>query len=506
MKQHMISITSILCALSLTLVFSLSTFNLVSAEDVELTLLNTTSSLLADENPEGLIDSLDICNANLNEEAFNNIKILKADDVIKNVYWADLEPWSGTAKDLLDNEVTYYGVIPKYLLKPNETALKDKTYSDYSSSFACSGISNNAISLTKMDLTFWKEYGYYNGPDDTQSTDCEAGKACPVPENDCKKAVKEIYNPFQFKENELLTVEEIKNSALLYTTADLQKHDSKDSSAIDEYAAESEMKLDFIINADWFKRLLNGYALHHTRGGNRQQDDINKQHNDAKGQCDSQMVYTLDIPTCLTIKEQQAVISDNQTISDMFDITTEVKTEKKDNKLVKQILIVSLRLKSSYQSEKSWKDIIAKTRNLDLSSVKLMISGLKINKECDSDKNISIKGTWSAYFDWLYTYGNDVSDHHYLLSVAKQNPQGMDSGKDKAKTNLISYTFKVKGSSDPIIDSVPSMPEIPYVPAAGEPELKMRVAKTGEIAQGVSSIAWIILLCLGVGLSSKRKQ
>lgn len=50
----------------------------------------------------------------------DNIVFVSPDKVIKDTYWADLEPGSVSK----EYSKTCYGVFPKYVLKPSETALK----------------------------------------------------------------------------------------------------------------------------------------------------------------------------------------------------------------------------------------------------------------------------------------------------------------------------------------------------------------------------------------------
>lgn len=449
MKKILSRATIALLALS---IFSLCfTPKLVLAE--EYTVNNSLTSLYDDKNPEGLIDSLDPCKSNPNYEAMQKITYSAPEAVISKVYWSELEQFTvpTTSGD-------YYGVLPKYLLKPSETALGQINYNYSDSStptnrLISSGISANAMSLASINYWFWKEFGYYNGADEADDTNCP-NDTCP--DNYCKQPVKEKYNPYKFTENELLTVDEIKNSGLLYTTADIMKDGSSDSKAIDEYEPESELKLNFSFSADWFKRFINGFTLMNTRGGFRDKDEIQEVFNSSKGKCDAQIVYTLDLPNSINTDSVSCGLNArNNTFANLFDnIATKVELVKDaEDKVTSKKLIISLRLKEAIRGEeKLWQNIINTTRNLDLSNVVLNISGLKLMSDCEKGKNITLKATLSGMYDWYYQSTNSNS-HYYMTMAAKQSPAGLDSAASKDKPNLISYTFKVKDepSNDKIV-------------------------------------------------------
>lgn len=358
--------------------------------------------------------------------------IAQPSKVINDTYWSDLEKISITNSQ----NKTYYGVLPKYVLKPGQTALSNLgIYAGGNGSvdaFPSTGISETEYGIRILDYMGFYRFGYLVGEDTYAPPFTGRPKTDPIPER---------VNPYKFTSAELLTQDEIKDPMKLTIYADIKKKDSKDSKLVDEYKPGDALPLDFTVNASWFKRYIMGFTLDRTRTGYMSDEEIKQEH-DSYGAFDSQIVYTLDIPEGVDVNNPSATLSG----LDGFDVTTEVKNENG-----KKILIVSLRLKEDKRGKTAkWADTIAKLRNLDTSNIKISVAGLSVSSAATQDKVISLRGTASGFFEWATARSNDLSSnnknaaHAHLYFAAKQSEAGRDSAADKTKPNLISYSFKVK--------------------------------------------------------------
>lgn len=358
--------------------------------------------------------------------------IAQPSKVINDTYWSDLEKISITNSQ----NKTYYGVLPKYVLKPRQTALsKLGIYAGGNGSvdaFPSTGISETEYGIKILDYMAFYRFGYLVGEDTY---------APPFKDRPSTEPIPDLVNPYKFTAAELLTQDEIKNPMKLTVYADIKKKDSKDSTSVDEYKPGEALPLDFTVNASWFKRYIMGFTLDRTRTGYMSDEEIKQEH-DSYGTFDSQIVYTLDIPEGVDVNNPSATLSG----LDGFDVTTEVKNENG-----KKILIVSLRLKEDKRGKTAkWKDTIEKLRKLDTSNIKISVSGLSVSSTAAENKNITLRGTASGFFEWATARSQDLSSnntnaaHVHLYFVAKQSEAGRDSAADKTKPNLISYSFKVK--------------------------------------------------------------
>ena len=358
--------------------------------------------------------------------------IAQPSKVINDTYWSDLEKISITNSQ----NKTYYGVLPKYVLKPGQTALsKLGIYAGGNGSvdaFPSTGISGTEYGIRILDYMGFYRFGYLVGEDTY---------APPFKDRPSTESIPDRVNPYKFTSAELLTQDEIKNPMKLTVYADIEKKGSKDSKLVDEYKPGEALPLDFTVNASWFKRYIMGFTLDRTRTGYMSDDEIEQEHK-SYGTFDSQIVYTLDIPEGVDAKNPSATLSG----LDGFDVTTEVKNENG-----KKILIVSLRLKEDKRGKTApWKNTIEKLRKLDTGNIKISVSGLSVSSTATQDKVISLRGTASGFFEWATARSEDLSStnkhaaHAHLYFAAKQGEAGRDSAADKAKPNLISYSFKVK--------------------------------------------------------------
>lgn len=361
-----------------------------------------------------------------------NPTFVAPDKVIGDTYWIDLEEVTVTNI----NQQKYYGVFPKYVLKPDESAMKSlgvATSGNGSSGyFPNTGITDTIAGMMIIDPQAFYRLGYLVGEDTYAPPDNGKVSTDPIPDR---------VNPFKFKESDLLTQDEIKDPTKLTVFADIKKSGSSNSTEIGEYTPGESMNLDFSIDASWFKRFLIGYTLDMTRTGYTLNEDIQKIFNETKGMFDSQIVYTLDIPEDLDAQKASATL----TGLEGFDINTEIK-----NSSNSKTLVVSIRLKQDKQAKPElWKDTIEKIKKIDTSNIKVSISGLSVKSTANTKDNITLRGTASGYYEWALSRTDDFSAknkdarHIHLYFAAKQGNEGRDVGSPANKPNLISYTFKV---------------------------------------------------------------
>ena len=408
--------------------------------------------------------------------------ISTADEAVNKTYWSDLEEGivpahefgyvgitytpAGPIEQVHFDDNIYYGVFPKYVLKPGETAL-GKTGQFYNTfvynkkHILSTGIVENPDGITARDELFYR-LGYQIGNDielygllykDTgmKSTD-------PVTEKE---------NPYGLKESDVLSQDEIKDPMKLTVYGDIKEEGASDSKKIGEYKVGDQLKLDFSMNASWFKRYMMGDALRMTRSVlTADETDVNIARDEAlnkiEGMVDSQIVYTIDIPKGVEVKNPSASLRG----LDGFDVKTELKEESGKKKLV-----VSLRLSEDKKAKKElWKNIVDKIKNIDTSNINVSISGIYVNSEAKPNTNITLRGTLGGYFEWArtmidlpeakalasdYNFDRKILTRTYLSFVGKQSDDGRDQTTPQDKPNLITYTFKLKEEKD----SQPSQPK-----------------------------------------------
>ena len=419
-----------------------------------------------------------------------------AEEVIRDTYWANLEEGSvkGKFRNLIldDRGVDVIiekgqnkssqllemvakdlrgsiskGVFPKYLLKPNETALKDlpidvDQFWDVQNLLS-TGITDSNLGVMDSATYMLSSLGYHLGDTVNIEGSRDYGKNASDP-------ISDKVNPYKFKESDLISQDEINNPKKLTVYADMKKTGDSDSSAIGTFEQEEEVKLDFLLKGDWIKRFVMGYTLNITREYENE-EMVKGIFERMYGMIDSQLVYTIDIPNEVEVKNPSAKISG----LDGFKVTTDVKDESGNKKLV-----VSLRLDESIQGKKlKWSETIEKIKKLDTSNPVLSISGLYVKSTVNPDTKVTLKASLGGYVDWAtkglaqgiyykankpvgsenpdswddYTYEPDLSRYDntyeaynrtYLYFVGKQSDAGRDQAAPADKPNLISYTFKVK--------------------------------------------------------------
>ena len=366
------------------------------------------------------------------------------------------------AKDLRGS--TSKGVFPKYLLKPNETALKDlpidvDQFWDVQNLLS-TGITDSNLGIMDSATAPLSNFGYLLGDSVNVEGSEYYGKNASDP-------ISDKVNPYKFKESDLISQDEINNPKKLTVYADIKKTGDSNSSAIGTFEQEEELKLDFILKGDWIKRFVMGYTLNITREYDNE-EMIKGIFERMYGMIDSQLVYTIDIPNEVEVKNPSAKISG----LDGFKVTTDVKDESGNKKLV-----VRLRLDESIQGKKlKWSEIIEKIKKLDTSNPVLSISGIYVKSTVNPDTKVTLNASLGGYVDWatrglaqasyykanypvgveepdfepyepdLSIYDNTYEAYNrtYLYFVGKQSDAGRDQAAPADKPNLISYTFKVK--------------------------------------------------------------
>ena len=420
-----------------------------------------------------------------------------AEEVIRDTYWANLEEGSvkGKFRDLIldDRGVDVIiekgqnkssqllemvakdlrgsiskGVFPKYLLKPNETALKNlpidvDQFWDVQNLLS-TGITDSNLGVMDSATYMLSSLGYLLGDTVNIEGSSYYGKNASDP-------ISDKVNPYKFKESDLISQDEINNPKKLTVYADIKKTGDSDSSATGTFEQEEEVKLDFLLKGDWIKRFVMGYTLNITREYENE-EMVKGIFERMYGMIDSQLVYTIDIPNEVEVKNPSAKISG----LDGFKVTTDVKDESGNKRLV-----VSLRLDESIQGKKlKWSEIIEKIKKLDTSNPVLSISGIYVKSTVNPDTKVTLKASLGGYVDWAtrglaqatyykankpvsekenpdywddYSYEPDPSRYDdtyeaynrtYLYFVGKQSDAGRDQAAPADKPNLISYTFKVK--------------------------------------------------------------
>ncbi|MBF1058449.1 MAG: hypothetical protein HXL24_02745, partial [Peptostreptococcus sp.] len=387
--------------------------------------------------------------------------------VVRDTYWADLEEGTieerieglgvpspatsplatgssfGSASGYIYKDVKYYGVFPKYVLRTSESGLKDLNVLNRGfgsdAYLPSTGITDSPLGMQIILKDGFYQFGYLAGPDYLNSE--YIGKTSNDP-------VLDKFNPYGFREADLLSQDEIKDPTKLTVYGDIREKGSTDSNKIGEYRVGDQIKLDFSMDASWFKRYIMGYALSLTRG--RYSYTVDRVYKGTLGKFDSQLVYTIDIPEGVDLINPSASISG---LND-FNVNTDIKNDSGSKKLV-----ISLKLNDDKANkEELWKDIIERIKKLDTSNIKISISGLYVNSKAQADTNIRLRGTIGGYFEWANTiltgvpspageptatggYTSDtnaeyyrhlsqqkVFERRYLYFVAKQSQFGRDNG------------------------------------------------------------------------------
>ena len=439
-----------LSILSLTTLLIILSSTYADSKEIEYTFENSLSSLIES-----------------GEFMEQNWVFKSPERVIEDTYWADLEKIEINDND--NKSSIYYGVFPKYLTNPNESSLKDYGFAYPNVRIACSGISPSKFGMRMIGPLDFYRYGIWVGEkDDNKDTYAPPNKG-----KQYTDTIPEYVNPFKFKEEDLLSKDEIADASKLITLADLKKKDSNDSKNIDKLGLGDELNLDFSINSEWSRRLINGLTLSLTRTGYDSVESINNIYNNTKIKLDSGFAFTIDLPDDIEAKENKIKAKiDGLKIEnkDYFDVESKIITEKQNDK-DKKVLVLTLKLKDDIKnnSDLLWKEMVEKLNKLDLKNIKISISGLKVSQNARVGENITLRATASGFIDAMNSDWEDGRIENpssfnscrrvYIYFAAVQDPAGLDEAALKDKPNLISYTFKVKAGE---VTPTPQGPSVTY--------------------------------------------
>lgn len=402
--------------------------------------LSPASALAAE--PDNLMPFLFIV-----DEDYNEISLYTS--TLENDYWIDLKDYSVTTK----SGDTYVGLFPKYLPMPNETANKGISFQPprNENSYPNAGIVNSAEA-------YWP-----SGSGEAYRYSIIAGYDVPKDKLDTRdhptnvwsnEPISDAVNLLKFTADDLLTKEEFTdplNHLLVY--GDLAAKDSKDSTAIDSYAPGATFSLDFSLNASWLPRYLTGAIFSPRRvGGSYPSEDSVKAGGDANTPLpdvttyydestvtrDTGLAFTLDIPEGIEVSDSAAA-----TLSGISGFGTPTVQKSDDGKT----LIVKVSFANPGKKDlKDWVDIL-RSKDLDVSKIKLNISGLSVAQDATDGSQLLIRGTAAGYYDLYLGIPDSIeglsSSRYYMFFGAQQDPAGLDKGADENKPKQISYTLKV---------------------------------------------------------------
>lgn len=337
------------------------------------------------------------------------------DSALKNTYWVDVEK-----KEITDGFTggTYYGVFPKYLTSPSQTAIADFPFNslDGMTSTPNAGVVNSFN-------TYWF-----------------------LPGNGFENGYRELtsLNPFKFTADDVLTESETKNPVdNLKVYGDLKLKGAKDSKAVGELDPGDKLNLDFSVSIPWFKRYLNGWTLNYTSVGGMQEAEAQKFYN-SYGKVDAGFAFTLDIPDCVEVaNDASATISGIRGFSPSVTKTTDGKT-----------LIVTLK-KDNPGTTQKWQDIINEVKNVDTSNIIISVTGLSVKKAVNEGEKYRIRGTVSGFYDFANSLTenfvkattareDNCANRNYFFFAAEQDASGLDNNGEESKPKQISYSFQVK--------------------------------------------------------------
>lgn len=435
-------IISKLTVISLASILAFSSFSTVFAQDSEEEIKKLDPLIFNYELNESIGDTED-----------------KSEQIKTDNYWSDLKYVKVSAKHAFyksgDEKYERYFkmLIPKYITEPDKTALHQYSQAASSSAYE-NGLEFNNIGIRKDARGLEPAVGFFDEPNVYINHYWDLNYSY-------------TKNPFNFTDNDLLKESECSNRfANLKILGDLQKKGSKDSKKVDELKAKEDLNLEFLLNASWFKKYYNGNAILLVSPSGIKDEEAKKSYENRYAMSDSEIVFNLDIPDEVKIDESKlkANIEDSQKgIKDLFDITTEVKTENINGKN-KKVLLVKLNKKEKAQQNTKWSELLRKINDLDTSNIKISISGLSIAEDAKTNEKITIKAGIGGFYDFALSNSKEFylpssehnqttaehgtgamySERFYWSFAAVQDPAGLDEAAPKDKPNLISYTFKVK--------------------------------------------------------------
>ncbi|MGX7415071.1 InlB B-repeat-containing protein [Aerococcus christensenii] len=262
--------------------------------------------------------------------------------------------------------------------------------------------------------------------------------------------------------------------------ADLKEKDQDSNKTIEHYLGD-DFQLDFTLNLDPLRRLMNSRLVSVLNPFMPGADTIaNNPPETGLTEADGTIVYTLELPKGLepSLNDKNNLTGIEVTGLDDFDVTSTW-----DSKLRK--IVVKARVKAfkptKEQPFEKLKDRFTKINQLKQAS--LSVKNLKITKDVEFNKATRITGYASGAYGWVWPGGtNDKLKQHdpydggsvvESIFAAKQSQIGIDEALEKddqgkvKQPNLISYSFIVKANTVTFMNDKMKVAEVKVEPGKG---------------------------------------
>ena len=259
--------------------------------------------------------------------------------------------------------------------------------------------------------------------------------------------------------------------------ADLKEKDQDSNKTIEHYLGD-DFQLDFTLNLDPLRRLMNSRLVSVLNPFMPGADTIaNNPPETGLTEADGTIVYTLELPKGLepSLNDKNNLTGIEVTGLDDFDVTSTW-----DSKLRK--IVVKARVKAfkptKEQPFEKLKDRFTKINQLKQAS--LSVKNLKITKDVEFNKATRITGYASGAYGWVWPGGtNDKLKQHdpydggsvvESIFAAKQAKDGIDEALEKddqgkvKQPNLISYSFIVKANTVTFMNDDKKVAEVKVEP------------------------------------------
>ncbi|WP_314961903.1 hypothetical protein, partial [Peptostreptococcus stomatis] len=364
----------------------------------------------------------------------------KSEEIKNKNYWIDLKYSKVESLPVVAGKTIEYfkTIVPKNVLEPKDTEINKHAKISTMVDFYCA-----PEFISTGIIPDWSGLNIFLHPREPKNNHYF---------KQFSKIPADRTNPHKFKQSDILTDEETNNPLeKLQVLADIKAKDSVDSKKIDEYKKGDPIELDFSMNASWFKRYMNGFALFLTQVGGMSDEAIREIYNQY-AMSDAQLVFTLDIPNGVTVNNPSVHING------LDGFTANVSKEG-------NTLVVKLR-KDEKGQVCEWKKLIEKINTVDTSNISVSISGLSVSNTAIPESTVSIKGTAGGFYDFATSFTREFylpspehnnhkelgsghencASRYYWSFAAVQDSKGLDAGVPQGKPNLISYTFKVKST------------------------------------------------------------
>lgn len=351
-------------------------------------------------------------------------EIPDADTAIAENYWADLEK-----NDTVEGEI-----YPKYLMKPQDTVLKNIP-------LAVSGTSPSTGTYRDVNtITYVAGFDMFDYISHPELKDNEG------PNGDPDYQDGKYHNPFHFN----FDTDFIKERDQLNIYGDISVNGNTGKDVKATYKIGDKLNLDFSVNLCNFGKFKNT-GFWQSINGHSKGMAWKFQGVDGYKSTDSELVFTLDMPQGIAVPQNAKI--DVQGLPN-FTVTR----EDVDGKIL--IKLRKIQEDKGYMTAKEYFEIINK-----IDEVKVSITGISIDKSVALDKDLTIKGSLVGVHDDFSTDSKDEAinknsdnseydSRSLFFFVAKQSDAGRDVACDANKPNLISYTFRV---SAPVQNTVTFM-------------------------------------------------